>query len=447
MNYTYETKKDAVKVNFIEESKTYISENDGVLTLNLKAKDINKRKFIKLCRKVIQEANKNKIEILEFNVDDLMFTGLEDKDEITSLAIQNFEMANFVFEKFKTKKKDLVKEIVLTGDVSKEAVEKGAVIGEMVNEARILNNTPGGIMTPELLAEEAQRMAKDTDVTVNVLNQKEIEELKMGAILGVARGSKYEPKFIIMEYKGAGDEQPIVLVGKGITYDTGGLSLKPSDAMLGMHLDMSGGGAVIATIVLASKLNLKKNVVAIIPAAENAIGGDSYRPGDILTAMNGKTIEVLNTDAEGRLILADGLTYAEKFNPKCVIDVATLTGAALVALGTHTSAVMSSDDDLSKKLQEVGEEAGDYVWPLPLWDEYEENVKGVFADLANMPTVGSVRYGGTINAGMFLYQFAKAYKWAHIDMAPRMEPATSDNLSKGATGAPVQLLIKFIEQY
>lgn len=446
MIYTYDTQKDSTKVKFIEDDRTYFTETNGESTLHICAKDINRRKFIKLCRKVVQEAKKNKIKKLEFSITDLMFD-FEDKSDLVSLAVQSFEMANFDYNRFKTKRKSQLEEIIITGDVLKDEVEKGQLIGEMVNEARTLNNTPGGEMTPYLLASEAERLAENTDVTVNILGYKEMEKLKMGAILGVAQGSKLEPKLIVMEYKGAGDEKPIVLVGKGITYDTGGLNIKTGDGMLGMHMDMSGGGAVITTVILASKLNLKKNVIAIVPAVENAVGGDSYRPGDILVSMSGQTIEVLNTDAEGRLILADGLTYAEKFDPKCVIDVATLTGAALVALGQHTSAVISSDNELSKKLQDIGESAGDYVWPLPLWDEYEERVKGNFADLANIPANGNTRYGGTINAGMFLYQFAKKYKWAHIDMAPRMEPAPGDNLSKGSTGAPIQLLIKFIEEY
>ncbi len=446
MNYTYDTQADSTKVTFTEEDRTYLVEKDGVTTLTIGAKEINRRKFIKLCRKVIQVAKQHKIKKLEFNMSDLMFD-FKDASDMITLAVQNFEMANFEFDKFKTTKKVPVEEIILVGDVSKEAVEKGATIGEVINDVRSINNTPGGDMTPTLLANEATQLAKDTDVEVSILGQKEIEDLKMGAILGVARGSIEEPKLIVMEYKGAGDEKPIVLVGKGITYDTGGLNIKVGVGMLGMHLDMSGGGAVIGTIVLASKLNLKKNVIVIVPAVENATGGDSYRPGDILTSMNGKTIEVLNTDAEGRLVLADALTYAEKLDPECVLDIATLTGASLVALGVRASAVMSCDDELLKQLQDAGEESGDYVWPLPLWDEYEEGVKGTFADLANMGTAGSQKDGGTIMGGMFLKQFTRKYRWAHIDMAPRMESIPHDNLAKGSVAAGVQLFITFIENY
>lgn len=446
MNYTYTTKSDSVKVKFINEEKTYLCEDNGEFTLNIEAKDINRRRFIKLCRKAVQEAKKNEVRTLEFNVEDLMFD-FDDKDDIVTLAIQNFELANFDFDQFKGEKEWQVEEIILIGDLSKDSVTKGRLIGEMVNEARALNNTPGSDMTPGLLARSAEKLAMGTDVTVKILDQREIEDLRMGAILGVARGSIEEPKLIVMEYNGAGDDKPIVLVGKGITYDTGGLSLKPSDSMLGMHMDMSGGGAVIATIVLASKLKLKRNVVVIVPAVENAIGGDSYRPGDILTSMSGKTIEVGNTDAEGRLILADGLTYAKRFDPECVIDVATLTGAVSVALGHQSAAVMSKDDDLSRKLQELGEEAGDYIWPLPLWDEYEDSIQGIFADVSNVTTDESAGYGGTITAGMFLYQFAKEYKWAHIDMSSRKKPTPDANLSKGSIGSLVQLLTKFIEKY
>jgi len=327
-------------------------------------------------------------------------------------------------------------------------------------------NTPGGDMTPQVLARDAQNLAKGTSVKVTVLGEKEIAKEKMGAILGVSKGSSEKPRFIIMEYWGAGkgkggvakksdnrrsgnaldEHNPIVFVGKGITFDTGGLNLKPSDSVLDMHLDMSGGAAVIGAIVCAAKLKLKKNIIALIPAAENMVSGESYRPGDVLTTMSGKTVEVLNTDAEGRLVLADALTYAERFNPKVVIDVATLTGASLVALGQHASAIMTPSLALQEALMRLGEESGDYVWPLPLWSEYKQHTKGTFADLANIPSSGA-RYGGSINGGTFLSHFTEKYTWAHIDMAPRMTASPGDQLSKGATGEPMRLLITLVEQY
>jgi leucyl aminopeptidase len=221
-------------------------------------------------------------------------------------------------------------------------------------------------------------------------------------------------------------------VGKGVTFDTGGLSIKGSDHMLDMHLDMSGGAAVAAAVVAAARLKLPVYAVALIPAVENAVSGESYRPGDILHMMNGKTVDVLNTDAEGRIILADALVYAQRYKPSLTIDVATLTGA-----------VLTKDDTLAAKLSALGEESGDYVWPLPLWEEYKDSIKGRFGDIANVPAE-SGRYGGTINGGMFLAEFA-GEPWAHIDIAPRMTSDKGDFLAQGAAGAPVRLLVRLLE--
>ena len=248
-----------------------------------------------------------------------------------------------------------------------------------------------------------------------------------------------------MEYTGGEpDEQPIVLVGKGVTFDTGGLNLKPSNAIYEMHMDMSGGAAVIHSIVLAARLKLKKNVVALIPAAENMVSGSSYHPGDVLKGMSGKTIEILNTDAEGRVILSDALTYAKRYKPRLVVDVATLTGAAMVALGQRASAIFTRDPELENRFRALGEATGDYVWPMPLWDEYEAEIKGTFGDWANL---GKNSYGGAITGAMFLYQFAKDYPWVHIDMAPRMTSTDGDNLARGAAGEPVRLLLRLLETF
>jgi leucyl aminopeptidase len=214
--------------------------------------------------------------------------------------------------------------------------------------------------------------------------------------------------------------------------------------MLDMHLDMSGGAAVAHAVIAAARMKLPVNAIALVPAAENSVGNESYRPGDVLTSMSGKTIDVLNTDAEGRLVLADGLTYAERYKPKLVVDVATLTGASLVALGTKCCAVLSKDDKLSHRLYAVGEASGDYCWPLPLWEEYKYTVKGRFADVSNISTKQD-RYAGTIEGGMFLAEFAGDMPWAHIDMAPRMVSDESDFLAEGAAGAPVRLLVRLLE--
>jgi leucyl aminopeptidase len=234
-----------------------------------------------------------------------------------------------------------------------------------------------------------------------------------------------------------------VLVGKGVTFDTGGLNIKPGDAMNEMHMDMSGGAAVLLTVILGAKLGLKKNVVALVPAVENMPSGSSYRPGDILRTMSGKTIEVLNTDAEGRIILADALTYAKKYRPRLVVDVATLAGATMSALGQRASAIYTRDEKLEKLFRELGEESGDYVWPLSLWDEYEEDIKGTFGDVINL---GKTKYGGAITGAIFLYQFAKDYPWVHIDICPRMTSVEGEFLAKGATGVPVRLLAKILER-
>ncbi|MEZ4200167.1 MAG: M17 family metallopeptidase [Candidatus Paceibacterota bacterium] len=310
-------------------------------------------------------------------------------------------------------------------------------------------------MTPSVLGKTAQKLARGTSIKVKVLGPREIKKEGLHALWAVGKGADDLPRFIVMEYWGAGkarktdkskSKRPIVLVGKGITYDTGGLNVKPSGSMHDMHMDMSGGSSVIASIVCAAKLKLKKNVIVIVPTAENAISDRSMRAGDIIKSHAGKTIEVVHTDAEGRLVLADGLSYARQYNPRVVLDVATLTGAALVALGQHASAIMTRDVKLQQRLEELGELSGDYVWALPLWKEYEQHIKSSRADIANIAPNFS-RYGGAIEGGSFLATFAPKCPWAHIDIAPRMESIASDKLAKGSTGEPVRLLVKFLEQY
>jgi leucyl aminopeptidase len=232
------------------------------------------------------------------------------------------------------------------------------------------------------------------------MGQGEMEKLGMGAVIGIAKGSTEEPQFIVMEYWGTSkSKKPVVLVGKGVTFDTGGLNIKPGDAMYEMHMDMSGGSAVIHAVTLAAKLKLKANVVGLIPAVENSPSGTAVRPGDILRSLSGRTIEILNTDAEGRVILADGITYAKRYDPKLVVDVATLTGAALVALGNQANAIMTNKEALIPAIQKLGEESGDYVWPFPAWEEYEDMTKGNFGDIPNISTAGNSRYGGVIAGG------------------------------------------------
>lgn len=430
--------------------------DDGTQTLSIGIKDIKtvtRRKVVVLIRRVVIVAKERNIKRVAIDLEQFRFDGVElDDKELGRLFAENVLMANYEFNSFKTKPKEgwkQIEEIIISSNVTpalKEGIKTGTIVGEEVNKCREISNTPGGDMTPTLLAKKATEAVKGTSVKVTVLGIKEMQKLGMGAVLGVARGSKEEPKFIVLEYFGASKkEKPTVLVGKGVTFDSGGLNIKTDDHMLDMHLDMSGGAAVIHAVVAAAKLCLKKNVVGLIPAVENAVGGESYRPGDILRSMSGKTIEVLNTDAEGRVILADALTYAKKYDPALVVDAATLTGAALVAIGTTASIIMTRNEELVDTFKELGEISGDYVWQLPLWEEYEKAVKGRFGDVANIPTQNS-REGGSINGGMFLLQFADSYPWVHIDIAPRMTSVDGDNLAKGAAGTPVRLFVRLLEK-
>ena len=417
-------------------------------------KDRTRRQLILLARKIVVLAKSQRVSSVALMFSDMLFVHLKQTEEdVAELIAVNMEMANFDFVVYKTEPKDgwpWVREIIILGDTShkvKEAFKKGSVIGWEVNECRRLSNTPGGEMTPTLLAAEAKKAAKGTKIAVKILDEKEITRVGMGGILGVSRGSDEVPRFIIMEYTPEGVKgSPIVLIGKGVTFDTGGLNLKSSDGMYEMHMDMSGGSAVIHAIVAAAKLKIKRHVVALIPAVENMPSGSGYHPGDILTSLSGRTIEVLNTDAEGRIILADAITYAKRYKPALTVDVATLTGASLVAVGMRCSALFATDEQTEQVLREAGERSGDYVWPLPLWDEYDEEIKGTFGDIAN---TGKNRYGGAITAAKFLHTFAKDLNspWVHIDMAPRMTSIEGEYLAKGAAGAPVRLLVDLLESY
>lgn len=426
---------------------------DGVTEIRLgipEPEKVTRRKLIVLARKAIMLAKSRRAKRVVCDRAEFRFPGLDMTDaDLGELLAVNFEMANFQFTEFLTEPEDgfsFVKEMCILGasKLFREGIERGKIIGEEVNACRRLSNLPGGDVTPKTLADEARRVAaKGKNIMVKVLEKKDMERLKMGGILGVGKGSDVPPKYIIMEYRGGvKNEAPVVFVGKGVTFDTGGINLKPSDAILGMNMDMSGGAAVIHALSLSARLGVKKNIIALVPAVENMPSGASYRPGDVLRSMSGKTIEVLNTDAEGRIILADALHYAKRYKPSLVIDVATLTGAALVALGERASAIFTRDQELETKLREWGDVSGDYVWPLPLWEEYDEEIKGTFGDVANL---GRTKWGGAITAAAFLAQFATGYRWAHIDMAPRMVAVEGEFLEKGAAGAPVRLLLKIAE--
>ncbi len=367
----------------------------------------------------------------------------------------NALMARFTYAKYKTPPKEgwpEVKSIFLgvAEDGAQDArrdIAEGIVIGTAVNAARELANTPGSDMTPTLLAAAAVKISKATaGIKIRIFDEKAMKRLGMGGVLGVARGSDEKPRFIIMEYlKGPKNQKPLVLVGKGVTFDTGGINLKPEQYMYEMHMDMSGGAAVIHGIAAVARLKIPINVVGLVPAVENMPSGSSYRPGDLLKSLSGKTIEVLNTDAEGRIILADALAYALRYQPGFIADFATLTGAAHVALGNYCSALFTNREDAIEKLTAIGSASGDYVWPMPLWDEYLPEIKGIFGDIANMAK--NDRYGGAIHGAKFLEQFVDQTPWAHIDIAPRMTSVESDCLAKGATGVGVRYIVELAREY
>lgn len=316
---------------------------------------------------------------------------------------------------------------------------QGRAIAEGVTFAKHLSDLPANLCTPSFLAEQALELgSKHGKLAVSILEESELQTLGMGSFLAVSRGSRQPAKLIILNYQGGEkNAKPIVLIGKGLTFDAGGISLKTAAGMDEMKYDMCGGAAVLGTLSAAAEMDLPLNIIGLIPASENMPDGDANKPGDILTSMSGKTIEILNTDAEGRLILCDTLTYAERFNPDVVIDLATLTGACLVALGRVPSGLLGNDDILCNDLLAASETANDSVWRLPLWEEYQEQLKSNFADLAN---VGG-KDAGTITAACFLSQFAENFRWAHLDIAGT---AWRTGQAKGATGRPVPLLSQYL---
>ncbi|WP_460236456.1 leucyl aminopeptidase [Aurantivibrio plasticivorans] len=332
--------------------------------------------------------------------------------------------------------------LVCDGKVSaaiKASVAQAAATAEGVAAAKELGNLPGNICTPSYLAKQAKALArKSSSLSVNVLSEKQMADLGMGSLLSVSAGSKEPAQLIVMNYQGgAKSKAPTVLVGKGITFDTGGISLKPGAGMDEMKFDMCGAASVMGVITALTELKPKINVIGVIAAAENMPSGKATKPGDIVTSMAGKTIEILNTDAEGRLVLCDALTYVERFKPAAVIDIATLTGACVVALGAHASGLYSNRDELAAKLLSAGESAGDRAWHMPLWDEYKEQLSSNFADLANIGGPG----GGSVTAACFLSHFTESYPWAHLDIAGT---AWLSGNAKGATGRPVPLLMNYL---
>ncbi len=373
--------------------------------------------------------------------------------EIAQAIVEGIHLASYSFKKYKSSKNgDNKKEkspqslsfsgLSLSAKALSDACLKGAAIAESTNFARRLIAEPPCFMTPSKLAEEARAVAKEFGLTIKVFDAKEIERMSMGSFLGVARGAKEPPKFIVISYDAAKSKRKVAIVGKGITFDSGGLSLKPAQSMEHMKYDMSGAAAVIAAMRVVGKFRPNFSVMAVVAATENMPGDNALHPGDVITAMNGKTIEVNNTDAEGRLILADALTYAVKHGADELIDIATLTGAVVTALGRVAAGIMGSDQDLVNKLIDSGARAGEKLWQLPLYDEYNETLKSDIADLKNAGARGEA---GSASAAMFLKEFTGGKPWAHLDIAgPGWLDRDREECNKGGTGFGVRTLCRYL---
>jgi leucyl aminopeptidase len=340
-----------------------------------------------------------------------------------------------------------VEEVVLLEklDEKAEAVESGCRVGAVTaraaNLARTLGNLPGNVATPSYLAETARRIASENGLGCTVLGREELRAEGLHALLAVAQGSDQEPKLIILEHRGGGDARPLVLVGKGLTFDAGGISIKPAAGMEEMKFDMCGGAAVLGAMQAIGELGLPVNVVGVVPASENLISGSAVKPGDVIGSHLGRTIEVINTDAEGRLILADALSYVRRYDPAAVLDAATLTGSCVIALGHHASAVMGNDEALIEELRSAGDRSGERVWPLPMLREYREQLNSDYADIKN----SGGRPAGTITAGWFLREFVGDFPWAHLDIAgTAFGDGKLSYQTKGATGAPTRLFVEWV---
>ncbi|MCK9503605.1 MAG: leucyl aminopeptidase [Porticoccaceae bacterium] len=411
--------------------------------------DLKSGQFSKLCAKIIGLLKGMPVKTAAISFADVVVSDRDDTWAATELARKIGE-GLYVFDQCKSKKADPVKlgklELLATSTAAAQklnsALHKGAALARGINLARQLGDLPANICTPSHLANTAQQLAKDCDkLAVKVLSEAQMKQLKMGSLLSVTAGTETPAKLIVLEYRGGKKtSSPIALVGKGVTFDTGGISLKPGAAMDEMKYDMCGAASVLGTFATVAALNLPVNLVGIIPAVENMPSGAATKPGDIVTSMSGQTIEILNTDAEGRLILCDALTYAERFKPSVVIDIATLTGACVIALGNHATGLFSNNEELAEKLNAIGEFTGDRVWRLPLWEEYDEQLKSNFADMAN---IGG-RNAGSVTAACFLARFTKKFTWAHLDIAGT---AWNSGNQKGATGRPVALLTEFVIQH
>jgi leucyl aminopeptidase len=408
-----------------------------------KNKKLSDSEYRKILMTVASALNTYKIGDAAIYLSDVELTGRDDNWKIRQIS-QILTQSQYRYARTlsgnssKPSLKKIAIHISKTNPKASQAAKVGKAIANGMAVTRELGNLPGNICTPTYLGSEAKKIGRQYGIKVSVLGQKQIETLKMGSFLSVARGSHEQPKLIVFEYKGAAKAgNPIALVGKGITFDSGGISIKPGAAMDEMKFDMCGAASVLGVMRSLGELKPKVNVVGVIAASENLPDGKANKPGDVVTSMSGQTIEILNTDAEGRLVLCDALTYTEKFKPRAVIDIATLTGACVIALGHYCAGLLGNDQKLIDKLLAAGENAADRAWQLPMWDEYQESLKSNFADMAN---IGG-RSAGTITAACFLSRFARKFKWAHLDIAGI---AWDTGANKGATGRPVPLLMEYI---
>ena len=422
---------------------------DRILMVGLgKEKDFREKEFISAIRTTVKTLNETGAFDASIFLTELAVKKRSIAWRVRQTAIVALD-ATYRFDQFKSKKDEVrrpLRKLTLAVErrselaLAEEGLNQGLAIAEGMAQAKNLGNMPANICHPTYLGEQARAMAEEFGLNCEILERAEMEALGMHSLLSVARGAHQPPQLIVLTYKGGkASEKPIVVIGKGVTFDTGGISLKPAAEMDEMKYDMCGAASALGTMRAVARMKLPINLVMIIPATENMPGGNATRPGDIVSSMSGQTIEILNTDAEGRLILCDALTYAERFEPETVIDVATLTGACVVALGGVASGLFSNKDSLARDLLDAGDEAHDRAWHMPLWDDYQDLLKSPFADMAN---IGG-RWGGAITAACFLSRFAKKYDWAHLDVAGTAWKSGAD---KGATGRPVPLLTHYILQ-
>jgi len=391
-----------------------------------------------------KSATTNILDLVQKEVKDIK---ISDKD-LGRLAAEGLILSDYIFDKYLTKKADTkIDRIVIQFNDSKDfiiGINEGKIIAESTNFAKNLVNEPSNVVTPTYLEKAVKQIfSKNPKIKITVLEKAQMEKLGLNALLGVARASKEPPKLIIIQYNGGNvKDKSVAIVGKGITFDAGGYDIKPAGKFLDMKCDMSGAAAVIGTIKAMNELGVKKNIIGVIPSCENMVDGSAQKPGDIVKAFNGKTIEIANTDAEGRLILADAIAYAEKtYSPETIIDLATLTGACIVALGFYAAAIVSNDDELSKNLIEAGNASYDRVWPLPFYEEYQDLMDGDITDLKNLSKQANDRAAGTITGGVFISKFVDKAKWAHLDIASTAYvPEEKEYTQKYATGAGVRLL-------